>query len=233
MGCSLFPDLSTTKTPHLELREIEMCKDGFYFFTNYRNIAKDLPVELRAEFYEALMDYAIDGIEPENGIIKALITAIKPSLDKTEKRGGNHNPTGQNQYKEVKVGQSEVKSGQNEVKVGQSGQTFNKQETRNIKQEILKEKDNLKVITKEKFVKPTLEEIKSYFAEKGYEDESERFYDFYSSKGWMVGKNPMKDWRAAVRNWCRGQQPIKPKQSLEEKNRESLVEFLRMSGELQ
>ena len=180
-----------------------MCKDGFYFFTNYRNIAKDLPVELRAEFYEALMDYAIDGIEPENGIIKALITAIKPSLDKTEKRGGNHNPTGQNQYKEVKVGQSEVKSGQNEVKVGQSGQTFNKQETRNIKQEILKEKDNLKVITKEKFVKPTLEEIKSYFAEKGYVDESEVFYDFYNSKGWVVGKSPMKDWRAAVRNWGR------------------------------
>lgn len=179
-----------------------MCKDGFYFFTNYRNIAKDLPIELRAEFYEALMDYAIDGIEPENGIIKALITAIKPSLDKTEKRGGNHNPTGQNQYKEVKVGQSEVKSGQNEVKVGQSGQTFNKQETRNIKQEI-KEKDNLKVITKEKFTKPTLEEIKSYFAEKGYVDESEVFYDFYNSKGWVVGKSPMKDWRAAVRNWGR------------------------------
>ena len=213
-----------------------MCKDGFYFFTNYRNIAKDLPVELRAEFYEALMDYAIDGIEPENGIIKALITAIKPSLDKTEKRGGNHNPTGQNQYKEVKVGQSEVKSGQNEVKVGQSGQTFNKQETRNIKQEILKEKDNLKVIQKEKFVKPTLEEIKNYFAEKGYEGESERFYDFYSSKGWMVGKNPMKDWRAAVRNWVRGKEPqqiLKPKQTIEEKNRESLVEFLRLSGEIQ
>jgi hypothetical protein len=124
-----------------------MCKEGFYFFTNYRNIAKDLPVELRAEFYEALMDYAIDGIEPENGIIKALITAIKPSLDKTEKRGGNHNPTGQNQYKEVKVGQSEVKSGQNEVKVGQSGQTFNKQETRNIKQEILKEKQTKRKIS--------------------------------------------------------------------------------------
>lgn len=117
-----------------------MCRDGFYFFTNYRNIAKDLPVELRAEFYEALMDYAIDGIEPENGIIKALITAIKPSLDKTEKRGGNHNPTGQNQYKEVKVGQSEVK-------VGQSGQTFNKQETRNIKQEILKEKQTKRKIS--------------------------------------------------------------------------------------
>lgn len=124
-----------------------MCKDGFYFFTNYRNIARDLSPELKAKFLDALMDYAIDGIEPEDCVIKALITAVKPSLDKVEKRGGNHNPTGQNQHKEVKVGQSEVKSGQNEVKVGQSGQTFNKQETRNIKQEILKEKQTKRKIS--------------------------------------------------------------------------------------
>ena len=124
-----------------------MCKDGFYFFTNYRNIARDLSPELKAKFLDALMDYAIDGIEPEDCVIKALITAIKPSLDKVEKRGGNHNPTGQNQHKEVKVGQSEVKSGQNEVKVGQSGQTFNKQETRNIKQELLKEKQTKRKIS--------------------------------------------------------------------------------------
>ena len=124
-----------------------MCKDGFYFFTNYRNIARDLSPELKAKFLDALMDYAIDGIEPEDCVIKALITAIKPSLDKVEKRGGNHNPTGQNQHKEVKVGQSEVKSGQNEVKVGQSGQTFNKQETRNIKQELLKEKQTKRNIS--------------------------------------------------------------------------------------
>ena len=94
----------------------------------------------------------------------------------------------------------------------------------------------LDLMPAEKFVKPTLEEIKTYFAEKGYEGESERFYDFYSSKGWMVGKNPMKDWRAAVRNWVRGKEPqqiLKPKQTIEEKNRESLVEFLRMSGEIQ
>ena len=124
-----------------------MCKDGFYFFTNYRNIARDLSPELKAKFLDALMDYAIDGIEPEDCVIKALITAIKPSLDKVEKRGGNHNPTGQNQHKEVKVGQSEVKSGHNEVKVGQSGQTFNKQETRNIKQELLKEKQTKRKIS--------------------------------------------------------------------------------------
>jgi hypothetical protein len=220
-----------------------MCKDGFYFFTNYRNIAKDLPVELRSDFYEALMDYAIDGIEPENGIIKALITAIKPSLDKVDNRGGYREGAGrkpnQTESNEIKNNQKEskiIKNNQSQSNDNQKNQSFNKQETRNIKQEILKEKDNLKVIPKEKFVKPTIEELKSYFAEKGYEDESERFYDFYSSKGWMVGKNSMKDWRAAVRNWARGKEPqqiLKPKQTIEEKNRESLVEFLKLSGKIQ
>ena len=43
--------------------------------------------------------------------------------------------------------------------------------------------------------------MKAYAAEKGYSIEAERFVDFYASKGWLVGKSPMKDWRAAVRNW--------------------------------
>lgn len=55
-----------------------------------------------------------------------------------------------------------------------------------------------------------------YCQEKGYAMDAERFVDFYSSKGWMVGKNKMKDWKAAVRNWARQdkspvQQPVKSK----------------------
>lgn len=53
------------------------------------------------------------------------------------------------------------------------------------------------------FVKPTVEEIFSYCKEKDYKDVSEELYDFYESKGWLVGKNKMKDWKAAVRNWIR------------------------------
>lgn len=56
------------------------------------------------------------------------------------------------------------------------------------------------------FVPPTEEEVAEYAKAKGYADfETERFVDFYASKGWYVGKNKMKDWRAAVRNWWRGQ----------------------------
>lgn len=55
--------------------------------------------------------------------------------------------------------------------------------------------------TTSRFIPPTLEEIKSYCDERNNLVDSERFYDFYSSKGWMVGKNKMKDWKAAIRTW--------------------------------
>lgn len=58
------------------------------------------------------------------------------------------------------------------------------------------------------FVPPTLEEVKIYAEEKGYVlFDAERFVDFYTSKGWMVGKNKMKDWQAAIRNWNKGNKP--------------------------
>lgn len=57
---------------------------------------------------------------------------------------------------------------------------------------------------KKKFTPPTLDELKKYAATISMaETEAEKCFDFYSSKGWLVGKSPMKDWKAAVRNWNR------------------------------
>lgn len=52
-----------------------------------------------------------------------------------------------------------------------------------------------------RFTPPTISEVSDYCKEKGYSINAERFVDFYASKGWMVGKNKMKDWKAAVRGW--------------------------------
>ena len=51
------------------------------------------------------------------------------------------------------------------------------------------------------FVPPTVEEVKAYCDERNNKVDPDRFVDFYSSKGWMIGKNKMKDWKAAVRTW--------------------------------
>lgn len=56
------------------------------------------------------------------------------------------------------------------------------------------------------FSKPTEAEVVEYAKERGHPDfDAGKFCDFYESKGWKVGKNPMKDWKAAVRNWLRDQ----------------------------
>lgn len=48
---------------------------------------------------------------------------------------------------------------------------------------------------------PSLEEIESYCRERGNRVDPRRFLDFYTANGWRVGRNPMRDWRAAVRSW--------------------------------
>ena len=52
-----------------------------------------------------------------------------------------------------------------------------------------------------RFSPPTVDAVAEYAREKGYHVNADRFVSFYQQKGWMVGKNRMKDWKAAVRNW--------------------------------
>lgn len=52
-----------------------------------------------------------------------------------------------------------------------------------------------------RFVKPTVEQIDEYVKQNGYHIDAEAFFNYYESKGWVVGKSPMKNWQAAVRTW--------------------------------
>lgn len=52
-----------------------------------------------------------------------------------------------------------------------------------------------------RFVPPTVDEVTAYIREKGYSVDADKFVAYYESNGWRVGKNPMKDWKAALRTW--------------------------------
>ncbi len=65
--------------------------------------------------------------------------------------------------------------------------------------------------TKEKkFVRPTVEQVAEFCKEQGYNIDPEQFVNYYDSKGWLVGKSPMKDWKAAVRTWVRNDRDRAP-----------------------
>ena len=74
-----------------------------------------------------------------------------------------------------------------------------------IKEFKKEEKEITDVISKEKpvkrFIKPSVEEVAAYCRERNNGVDAQYFWDFYESKGWYVGRSPMRDWRCAVRTW--------------------------------
>ena len=68
-----------------------------------------------------------------------------------------------------------------------------------------KEIDTDSMVHRKRFTAPTIEDVIAYCKERGNRVDPERFIDYYTSNGWKVGKNPMKDWKAAVRTWERSE----------------------------
>lgn len=56
---------------------------------------------------------------------------------------------------------------------------------------------------RKRFIAPTIEEVRAYCKERRNGIDAQHFVDYYTANGWKVGKNPMKDWKAAVRTWER------------------------------
>lgn len=75
---------------------------------------------------------------------------------------------------------------------------------KSIEKEQEKEKETIySEARKPHFTPPTVADVEAYGATRDGKVDAQRFVDFYASKGWKVGKTPMKDWKAAYRNWER------------------------------
>ena len=61
---------------------------------------------------------------------------------------------------------------------------------------------------KTRFAPPSVEDVKAYCRERANAVDPQRFVDYYASNGWRVGKNAMKDWKAAVRTWEKNARPV-------------------------
>jgi predicted phage replisome organizer len=70
-------------------------------------------------------------------------------------------------------------------------------------EDIASASDESEAPKRKRFVPPTIDEVKAYCRERQNDVDAERFIDYYTSNGWRVGKNKMRDWEAAVRTWER------------------------------
>ena len=106
---------------------------------------------------------------------------IKKLQDKSNDRQNDQSNDRQTTVKQSKVNESKVKE---------------------RKEKEVKEKE---IATS--FKKPTTQEVETHISEMGYNVDAKRFVNFYEAKGWMIGKNKMKNWKAAVSTWNKNSAP--------------------------
>lgn len=216
-----------------------MERKQFTWYRSYYDALKELPAEEFRDIVLAVCAYALDGEEPElSGVARAIFTLIRPTLEVGRSKAENRSRAEQTSISAEQTGNSpEQTKNKPEQTQNKRKQTGNKPEqTRNKPEQTRKEKEKEKEREKEsendsycsppppsgpkRFVPPTLEEVQSYVAQRQSPVDPQGFIDFYASKGWMVGKTPMKDWKAACRNaetwerWSRTEASAPPKKGL-------------------
>lgn len=173
-----------------------MKRDSMVFYRSFYESVKDLPPDEFKRCMVAILDYGLEGIVTEGaGVESVVLRLVKPQIDKNNQRYLNGKQGGR-------------KTNQTETKINQKEPNLTKPEPNvNVNvNEYVKESTPKGVPKKSTaFHPPTIEQVQAYVTEKGYKVDAQRFVDFYESKGWFVGKNKMKDWKAAVRNWSRTQ----------------------------
>ena len=83
-------------------------------------------------------------------------------------------------------------------------------ESKNFTETGTKSLPNNNTNNKSTFIKPNSKEINEYANSIGFELQGDQFFDHYEARGWLIGKNPMKDWKAAVRTWKRNSNQFTP-----------------------
>ena len=172
----------------------------FKFFASYLDAASELSEKDCKDFVYAIVQYGINGVElPIKKSMKPMWILVKPTLDSSRKL----HECGKNGGRPKKPPFQDSKSplSENEKATSKAPLPMDKDKEKEygLKKECEKEKEPAK-----RFKAPTVEQAKEYFANQGYmESEAERFVDHFTANGWKVGKSPMKDWKAAARNWMR------------------------------
>lgn len=165
--------------------------DKAVIYRSHFEAIENLPEDQQLAAMKAIVRFCMDDQEPEPGTVAAAIFGMAAPILKKWKskveagsKGGQANAKQLESKREANEKQTESKQ---EPKV----------ESRKYKDKNIKEKQE-----KEKsFVPPSVEEVAEYCRSRGNDLDPEGFVAFYQSKGWKVGNNPMKDWKAAVISW--------------------------------
>lgn len=156
-------------------------------YGSFLDATRELPAETFKEFWTALLDYGIDGTEPQElgQISRALFELTRPNVDaNTRRRKGRKNGENLPIKNSNCLQLPTIASKACQSSIDGDGEYI-----------------DVDIKNNRRFIAPSVEEVAQYIKEKGYHFTAEEFVAFYSAKGWMMGKNKMKSWKQACVTW--------------------------------
>jgi hypothetical protein len=186
-------------------------RDSMVFYRSFFDAIKELPERNQVEVLKAICEFGFDGIEPDiTGISKTVWILIRPNLQSNRKKweSGCKAKTKQKVSKPKAKKKQDVSKPEANVYVDVDvdedvNVDEDKDENVNVSLMVLPSE-----VPQKKFIKPSINDICLYvqlkepMADKILIGEfAEKFWNFYESNGWKVGKNPMKNWKSAISTW--------------------------------
>ncbi|WP_434689762.1 DUF6291 domain-containing protein [Hungatella sp. SB206] len=197
-------------------------KNSFVMYTDYMEQVSMLSREQRGDLFTAIMAYASNTELPNmDGVTMMAFCFIRSQMDRDRSK---YQETIEKRREAGKQGGRPKANGSDEKAKKANGFSEKQTEAKKADNDNVNENDNVDVnvndnedenekekkkgtnVPKEnsRFVPPSVENVIEYCRENDYRYvDANHFVDFYISKNWYVGKNKMKDWKAAVRNWQR------------------------------
>ena len=189
------------KQPEEESRRVML------FYESFEEAINDIftlgDIDTAAKLYRAIIRYGLYGEMPElNGITATMWKLIYPNLKSGRDKAAAGREGGKKGGKASKLNNPNGRRG----KASATTDTDTAQPSDGspiCDDEAPKPKPKA---TPARFSPPSVDEVQQYITMQGHAVNAANFVDFYAAKGWKIGNNPMKDWRAAVRTWQRREQ---------------------------
>ena len=189
-------ELSEAQGPLLRYHKGKEVQDMKYLkiFTDFLEIAQGLSDSTLARLFRAMLAYALNDTEPAfKGSERALWLMVRQSIDREKEAY-------ENKVKYLKRGNGPVSKPTDPV----SNQDKDKEEEKDKD----KEEDNDSLSSggapgAQRENRPTLEEVMAFSQEAGLQTDVQYFFDYYEANGWYIGKQPIRNWKAALRAWAK------------------------------
>lgn len=183
-----------------------MAREYVCLYHSYLKSVEPLNDAERGRLFTACLTYSMTGAEPDlRGNERFVWPTMREQIDRDTKKYSDFCKKQQENIR--KRWDTTVYGGTSGIPDDTKYTKEKEKEKKNILSSPIVEDSIARTPTRKRFKPPTLEEVRDYCQQRQNSVDPQRFLDYYTANGWKVGKNSMKDWKAAVRTWESKQKP--------------------------